>query len=247
MTISRDDWRAFVRRLSAVNAAAAAAMEAWMTENPAAETAAVIRAAYAIGTQYGEASAALACLLYDAIGAAEGLALPAAAPAATVTYDEAAKAVLGTLKNLQSTVPATVGRLTKQAGQDTLLHNALRDGAEFAWIVSGDTCPFCLMLASNGWQRMSRKALRGGHAEHIHPNCDCSYAIRHNDRTRVAGYDPKAYYDRLRDADPSGTWGDRINALRRQQYQADKDEINARKRIAYRAAKDRESDETEGG
>ena len=233
MTVSGHDWQAFVRRLSAVNAAAAAAMQAWMEANPAAGEAARIAAAYAIATRYGEASAALACLMYDAIAAAEGLALPPAEPAPAATYGETAKAVIGAMKNLQSTVPATVGRLVKLAGADTTLQNALRDRAEFAWIPAGDTCPFCLMLASNGWQGMSAKALKNGHAEHIHANCDCTYAVRHDGRSSVEGYDPRQYYDRLRDADPAGSWEDRVNALRREQYRANADKINEQKRIAY--------------
>ena len=56
-----------------------------------------------------------------------------------------------------------VGRLVKQAGADTTPQNALRVGAEFAWVPSGDTCAFCITLASRGWQRASRKAVKGGH------------------------------------------------------------------------------------
>ena len=48
----------------------------------------------------------------------------------------------------------------KKAGIDTTLQNAYRDrpkkygkkrntGAQVAWVPSGDTCPFCLMLASD--------------------------------------------------------------------------------------------------
>lgn len=242
MTVSRHDWQAFVRRLSAVNAAAAAAMQAWMEANPAAGEAARIAAAYAIGTRYGEASAALACMMYDAIAAAEGLALPTALPAPTATYAETARAVRGTQINLQSTVPATVGRLAKQAGQDTIAQNALRDRAECAWIPAGDTCPYCLMLAGLGWRELGKKDLQGGHAEHIHANCDCSYMVRHSSGTRVAGYEPERYKAQLDGADPGGTTRAKINALRREQYQADKDRINEQKRIAYRARRDREAE-----
>lgn len=28
-----------------------------------------------------------------------------------------------------------------------MLKNALRDGAEFAWVSNGDTCAFCMTLA----------------------------------------------------------------------------------------------------
>ena len=60
-----------------------------------------------------------------------------------------------------------------------LLKNAVRDGAEWAWVPHGDTCPFCITLASNGWQKASRKVLKGGHAEHIHANCDCAVSYTH--------------------------------------------------------------------
>ena len=52
------------------------------------------------------------------------------------------------------------------------------------------------MLASNGWQKASKKALKGGHAEHIHANCDCTYAIRFDGKSNVAGYDPDALYEK---------------------------------------------------
>ena len=247
MKISRRDWQRFTRRLAAVDQAAAAAMQVWMTANPTATDAQIEAAAYAICVPYGEASAELSCLMYDAIGVAEGVILPPAEPAPVATYQETIKAVRGTMKNLDNTVPATVGRLVKQAGADTMLQNAKRDGAEFAWIPVADTCPFCLMLASNGWQAAGPKTMKGGHAEHIHANCDCTYAVRHSSKTQVGGYDPEAYYDRLVDADPGGSWKDRVNALRREEYQANRDEINQQKRIAYRARKEREAAGKEAG
>jgi len=124
-----------------------------------------------------------------------------------------------------------VSRLVKRAGADTTLKNALRDGAEFAWIPQGDTCAFCLTLASRGWQKASQAAIKGGHAEHIHANCDCEYAIRFDGRSTVAGYDPDKYLRQYRAAD-----GD-INKLRRVNYAANKERINAQKRAAYAARK----------
>ena len=47
-----------------------------------------------------------------------------------------------------------VSRLVKRAGADTTPHNAVRDGAEWAWVPHGDACPFCRMLAYNGWLRV---------------------------------------------------------------------------------------------
>lgn len=105
----------------------------------------------------------------------------------------------------------------------------------------GDTCPFCITLASRGWQKASKKALEGGHAEYIHANCDCEYAIRFNSRTTVAGYDPDKY---LRQYENAG--GD-INAMRRERYAANKDAINAQKRAAYAARKENGSSEKDIG
>ena len=104
--------------------------------------------------------------MYDAVASASRVNVPEAEPAPTPEYGEVAKAVNGTVKNSsERQIPRTVGRLVKRTGADTTLKNAQRDGAQFAWIPSGDTCAFCLTLASRGWQNMSDKALKNGHAE----------------------------------------------------------------------------------
>lgn len=97
----------------------------------------------------------------------------------------------------------------------------------------GDTCPFCIALASRGWQRASQKALKGDHAQHIHANCNCEYAIRFTSDTTVAGYDPDRYLKQY------NAYGGDINAMRRAQYAGNKDFINAQKRAAYAARKAR--------
>ena len=128
---------------------------------------------------------------------------------------------------IAANLPSGVSRLVKRAGADTSLRNAARDGAEWAWVPHGDTCPFCITLASNGWQNASDKVLKGGHAQHVHANCDCEFAIRFDHRTTVAGYDPEKYL-----AQYNAAGGD-INAMRRIDYAARKDAINAQKRAAY--------------
>ena len=107
----------------------------------------------------------------------------------------------------------------------------MRDGAEWAWVPHGDTCPFCITLASRGWQTASQKLLKNGHAEHIHSNCDCEFAVRFDRRTSVAGYDPEKYLKQYRAA------GSDVNAMRRIDYAARKDAINAQKRAAYAVRK----------
>ena len=76
--------------------------------------------------------------------------------------------------------------------------------------------------------------MSGGHAEHIHGNCNCSYAIRHDNDTSYASYDPSEYQD-IMDGAEGKTETDKLNYLRRQNYAENKDEINEQKRISYRA------------
>lgn len=193
----------------------------------------VIDYAYALATRYGEGSGAAACELYDAIAALQGANVLPATPADTATIGETAKAVKGTMKTGNNEiVSSAVGRLVKLVGVDTMQQNALRDGAEWAWIPMGDTCAFCLTLASRGWQRASKNAIKDGHAEHVHANCDCTYAIRFKPNIDVEGYDPKKYLDMYYDADGS-TPQERINAMRREFYKENKEAINAQKRSAY--------------
>lgn len=238
MKLSALDWKRYIEKLTKIDQAAADAMKAWMLSRMVkvgfGTSDEMISYAYGLATKYGEAASALACEMYDAAALAQGVYVPTAEPAPTATYAETAKAIRGTLNNKRNSVPDTVGRLVKQAGADTTLRNAARDGAQFAWIPNGDTCAFCMMLASNGWQYMSKKAIRNGHAEHIHPHCDCTYAIRFGDDGGVAGYDPDRYLDAYNNAD-GATWQDKVNAMRRDQYAKNKDAINAQKRAAYAA------------
>ena len=197
--------------------------------------------AFALVTKYGEGAGALASEMYDALAELSGAAVPAAIPAQTATYAETAKAINGTIKTGNSEiVSAAAGRLVKMAGVDTVMQNALRDGAEWAWIPRGDTCAFCITLASRGWQRASQAAIKDGHAEHIHANCDCTYAVRFDRNTNVEGYDPSVYYRMYQNAD-GGSPKAKINAMRREFYAENSDRINAQKRSAYAKMRARES------
>lgn len=230
MQITATSWNNYISRLSRLNQKAAQQMQAYLDQHGTGDREALIAYAHALITRYSEGSAELACQMYDALAAAEGVTVPPAEPAEPASYREVAKMVNAT-KDSPPQLQRGVSRLVKRAGADTTLQNAKRDGAEFAWIPHGDTCAFCLTLASRGWQRASAKVLKGNHAEHIHAHCDCEFAIRFSSGTNVAGYDPEKYLQQYREA------GGDINKMRRIDYAAHKDRINAQKRAAYAAKK----------
>ena len=244
MDITAEAWQTFIRKLRRVNEAAARKILDYLTAYPIesyADRQRLIEYAYAVAAKYGEGAAALACQMYDEIAAASAVPVPSAMPATVPSVGEVAKTINGTLKTGNpNIVSEAVGRLVKQTGVDTTMKNALRDGAEWAWVPSGDTCAFCITLASRGGQRASRDAIKNGHAEHIHANCDCTYAVRFDKKTNVAGYRPEEYLAMYENADGS-TPTEKINAMRREFYAENAEEINAQKRDNYEKRRERES------
>lgn len=251
-TISQIQWKRYIARLRRVNDKAADEFKNVIISKGGyanIERQVLIDYAYGISTKYGEASAALSAEMYDAIAELSGAAVPAAIPAETATYSEVAKTVNGIIKNTanEDILAQGIGRLVKMAGTDTMLSNAYRDrpkgskkrhsGAQVAWIPVGDTCPYCLMLASKGWVYQTEWA-ENNHSEHIHANCDCTYMVRFNKDTDVAGYDPEKLQQEYLDA--GNTRKERLNAMRREQYAENKDYINAQKREEYAKRKERE-------
>lgn len=228
MQIPEKAWNDYITRLSRLNQKAGQLMQQYIEQHGTQDVDALIRHAYALVTRYGEGSAELACQMYDALAEAQGATVPRAEPARPASYGEVARMVHSTQQSPPQ-MQNGVSRLVKRAGADTTLQNAQRDGAQFAWVPHGDTCPFCVMLASNGWRKVSKAALKKGHAEHIHANCDCEYAVRFDSRTNVAGYDPDKYLRQYGAAN-----GD-LNAMRRERYAQNREKINAQKRAAYKA------------
>lgn len=231
MQITANAWNEYITRLSRLNRKAGQLMRQYIDTHGTGDADALITYAAALVTKYGEGSAELACQMYDALAEAANAGVPAAEPAEPADYGEVARMVNATKSQNPANLPNGVSRLVKRAGADTTLKNAVRDGAEWAWVPHGDTCPFCITLASNGWQKARSKVLKGGHAEHIHANCDCEFAIRFDHNTTVAGYDPGKYL-----AQYNAAGGD-INKMRRVNYAANKERINAQKRAAYAARK----------
>ena len=246
MKLSKKDWDAYISRLSKINRTASDLIVKYVDKYGLDDVESLVNYSYQVANTYGTASAAMNAMMYDTIAELEGIALPAAELAASPTYGDVAKSIYGTLKTSQNAAElgGAVSRLVKLTGQDTMLKNAIRDRAEFAWIPVGTTCAFCITLASRGWQRISNKALKNGHAEHIHANCDCSYMVRHSSDFDVSGYQPEKYQRMYYDAEGNKP-KDKINSMRREFYQENREEILDQKADAYEKRKELESDTAE--
>lgn len=238
MLITANSWSRFSKKLAAINQKAADEMLLYVRANGYYVNQNLIDFAYSLATKYGEAAGELACQMYDELATYWSLShdkkmtfYDSAEMAETPSRDEVARAVFGAADISPNNIVPAVARLVKQVGADTTLNNAIRDGAFVAWIPKGDTCAFCMTLASNGWQRVSKKTLKNGHAEHIHANCDCAYGVKFDPFDDVEGYDPDEYYDLYNSQ--SGSPKERINAMRRLDYAENRKKINAQHRAAY--------------
>ena len=155
MRITTQAWETYIRRLAQLNEKAAQLMAEYLAAHGTADTEALTDYAAALVQKYGEGSAELACQMYDAMAALQNARVSPAEPAAPASRREVARMVLATRESPPQ-MQRGVSRLVKRAGADTTLKNAQRDGAEFAWVPHGDSCAFCLTLASRGWQRARR-------------------------------------------------------------------------------------------
>ena len=241
--LSRKAWNAYIARLRKQRKKAYD--DAWTlldgVDNH--ETRRVVASATRTATRNGAAAAAIACTFYETVAKASGVDIPRAKPVIDVNVGNIAAAVkqgaralaLGDAEGFANTVASAVAAEVKRCASSTMKGNAERDGAEFAWVPQGDeTCAFCMTLASNGWTRAKKSTAEGDHADHIHNNCDCEFAIRFSKSDNVDGYDP-SYYNRLYNEAPGATSKDKINSLRRDLYAERRDKINAQHRERYAA------------
>lgn len=283
MNIGRKAWDNYIETLRKINDKAASEIKDALMKYGVDETGNVVEDVisvmvgdnqtfleycYAVTKKYGNASAAMAAQMYDAIAELEKASVPAAEMADPASLNDVARTINGVRKT-SSNVDEMVGALSryvKKAGCDTTLKNAYRDRAQYAWIPHGDTCAYCMALAANGWTNVSTAKIRAGypHEEHIHSNCDCTYAIRFNSKTNVSGYNPDKYMDKLQkatadagliDKDESllkafkGSGGqlnpDVINSLRKQNYAKNRERILEQKASAYEKRKELNSSAAE--
>lgn len=249
MQITQADWNKYRKKQASLCDEAAEKMVEWLESKGGyinIKKSEIISYAYALSTKYGEGAASLAAQMYDDIVRVSQKDLPSAEVAPTATIGEISNAVNAVTEKVTTdkNVASIVARTVKQAGADTTMKNAIRDGAQFAWVPGGEGCPFCLMIAAQGWQYASKNVLSGNHAEHIHPNCMCEFVIRFDNSSGVKGYDPEKYKQTIEEAD-GRTTQDKINSIRRIQYSANKDKINAQKRENYKEKTENEENNSE--
>lgn len=238
MILTSKDWQKYVGQMEKLQKTAGEEFLKY-ADSVGYDTYKMQRYAFELCSKYGEASSALSAELYDELASAQGAKVKAAVTSSMYEQKGGLNYVTSSLRDAarNSTDPTQtmqniVERIIKQKGADTIRQNAKRDGAEFAWVPSGDTCSFCITLASRGWQKASNLTLKGDHARHIHTNCDCQFCVRFDGKSTVEGYDPDKYLAIYNSAE-GNTSRQKINSLRRMQYQKNKDAINAAKRAQY--------------
>lgn len=236
--LSAVEWHRYFQRLSQIEGKAAAEMLAAIQKQRFKNDAQMTAYCSALINKYGGATSALACEMYDEIAELQGVTTPPAEPAAVMSPQEIAQNIREAARRSEILIPPEVGRMVKQASADTMLQNARRDRAQMAFIPNGDTCAFCRVLGSRGWEDASGVSA-GKHAAHVHAHCDCAYMVRFVSSGGVEGYDPQKYLDEYYAADGS-TGRERINAMRRADYESNKKTILAQKRAAYAARQERE-------
>jgi len=254
MRISKESWSRYQRAHALLKDNAKAKLEKYFDSLPWGESESrsinlLCRYAAQLVRIYGAADGELAAQFYDELMAMQGATVKPAEIAEVdedfVVRDVSAAVNEGTSSTAQKTLAsAVVSGYVKRAGIETMRSAAIRDRAMWAWVCIGDTCAFCRVLGSNGWQEASRSIQAGNHAEHIHDSCDCQFVVKPpGAKLEVEGYDPDALYDEYKDASGYSP-KDKINAIRRAGYTPEyAEQRNARRRELYAQQKQAEQAE----
>jgi hypothetical protein len=239
--LKRRSWDRYSARQAAQREAAAKEVSDYVSKSTKALTkSAIVAKAAQTAVKHGRSAAALACVWYEHVARDAGRAVDKAVPVVVANrgrigamVDKAAPLLeAGAVDEFAKACGVAAANEVKRSGSRTMLSNARRDGAQFAWIPNGsETCAFCIAVASNGWT-YARKGTIENHADHIHPNCECEFAIRFGDDGGVSGYDPN-YYEGKYDAADGANSREKINSMRRANYEKHKDEMRAYQRERY--------------
>lgn len=230
MQITSKEWLDYVTKLASINKKASTLLNDFIQVHGTEDMYPIIDYAYALVNRYGGASSELACQMYDQLAKLQNANVISAVPAELPDKSQIARAINGTKNQLNGPSDA-IGRLVKKSASDTMIQNAKRDGAEYAWINHGDSCVYCKYLSSFGWLHAN---LNNGnrYLGHIHNNCDCEFAIRFDGKSTVEGYNPEKFREEIENAE-GDTIEEKLNSMRRKKYDEIKDNRNARRRALY--------------
>ncbi|WP_333789799.1 hypothetical protein [Parolsenella catena] len=147
-------------------------------------------------------AAARAAEYYDAVRQAQGFSGGYSAVAESMRDPDATlgavkyfvgKVAEGAPEVFVSLCVTRIDEEVRRAANRCVAHNARKDPAKprYARVPRGETCGFCLMLASFGFNAKTEEA-----ASHSHAHCDCRIVPGFDGKTKVRGYDPDGMYER---------------------------------------------------
>ena len=103
MEITKKEWLNYINGLETISNRVKEQVQKYIEKNEVDSPEgrqALIDFCFGLSTKYGEAATEFACQMYDAISGLEGAEVDPAEPSETASYQEVAKAVNGTMKNL---------------------------------------------------------------------------------------------------------------------------------------------------
>ena len=243
-SVSGKAWEGYTRRLEAQRKAAYDDAYEWVMRHG--RKAGIHRMMVEAAIFHGKATSALAASWFDQMARAEkadtmkAVAVNDSAKLrkrrmAICENKAAPKWDAGDREGFARAIASAVAADVKRQATNTVMLNAQKNGAEYAWIPGGgETCAFCIALAANGWQPAAKATAMGDHADHIHDNCMCEFAIRFNEDTQYGSFDAEKYAQAYEGAEGRSS-ADKINAIRRDLYAENKDRINEQHRERYAA------------
>lgn len=99
------------------------------------------------------------------------------------------------VEKFKSDVADVTKYYVKRAAQENMVKNCDKAEVRYARVPTGfETCSFCFMLASRGFEY--RDEITAGSLHKFHTNCDCIVVPGAKGRTKIDGYDPEGMYKR---------------------------------------------------
>ena len=154
----------------------------------------------AIANIYGNAAGTCAANLYDELTEQTGQKYKAATVNSSdissyikkEAHYQAGKLVLGESLEFAQQMAMCVKDQVARCANQTMKENAKRDKIRYARVpMGGETCKFCIMLASKGFVYTSSKT--AGEGNHYHSNCRCKVVPAFKGMT-IQGYDTDKLY-----------------------------------------------------